>query len=391
MADRRDRRRRPGGGGGGRPRAEPAVAVRSRSPERARALEEWADARGLARARPAELHRGGERDSARPRAARTRCPCRRPTSPARARRSTWSTPGRDRVGAGPPRGRAPRGRRPRDAGGPGRGGARVLVPRQWTRPTRSCGPPSMPPFASGLRAAAAALASWSGGCCRPRASCARRRSRPRRRRAGLRTLRDPLAPGAPIRCAPAAASRGSRSSSAGICAAWPAGPRAGPERRLARGRRPARRPPAQVRGLDGASAEPMADAMRGLEPLTGRVCLIPIPLGARRLAERGYNQSERLAAALAARVGGVVRIDLLRRTRETPTQTALTPEARQANVAGAFVAIGGRRPARGAGGRRLHHRRHARGRRGRAPCGAGAEHVEAVTFARAGELVLTEF
>ena len=31
-----------------------AVAVRSRSPERARALEEWADARGLARARPAD-------------------------------------------------------------------------------------------------------------------------------------------------------------------------------------------------------------------------------------------------------------------------------------------------------------------------------------------------
>jgi 3-dehydroquinate dehydratase/shikimate dehydrogenase len=30
------------------------VAVRSRSPERARALAEWADARGLARARPAE-------------------------------------------------------------------------------------------------------------------------------------------------------------------------------------------------------------------------------------------------------------------------------------------------------------------------------------------------
>jgi shikimate dehydrogenase len=36
----------------GRHRA--SVAVRSRSPERARVLEEWADARGLARARPAE-------------------------------------------------------------------------------------------------------------------------------------------------------------------------------------------------------------------------------------------------------------------------------------------------------------------------------------------------
>ena len=45
-------------------------------------------------------------------------------------------------------------------------------------------------------------------------------------------------------------------------------------------------------------AETLAEAMRGLEPLTGQVCLIPVPLGARRLRSRGYNQSERIAAAL---------------------------------------------------------------------------------------------
>jgi predicted amidophosphoribosyltransferase len=60
----------------------------------------------------------------------------------------------------------------------------------------------------------------------------------------------------------------------------------------------------------------------------------------RRLRTRGYNQSERIAAALGARVGRPVRADLLRRRRETRTQTALTPEARQANVAGAFEAHG---------------------------------------------------
>jgi ComF family protein len=87
----------------------------------------------------------------------------------------------------------------------------------------------------------------------------------------------------------------------------------------------------------------MADAMRTLAPLTGRPILIPIPLGARRRHRRGYNQSERLAAALAGRVGGRVREDLLARRRETPTQTALTPEERQANVAGAFVASPGAR------------------------------------------------
>ncbi|HEY7613173.1 MAG TPA: double zinc ribbon domain-containing protein [Gemmatimonadales bacterium] len=85
-------------------------------------------------------------------------------------------------------------------------------------------------------------------------------------------------------------------------------------------------------------AESLADAMRGLEPLTGQVCLIPVPLGGRRARERGYNQSERIASALAGLVGASVRSDLLRRTRETQTQTALTPEARRANLAGAFAA-----------------------------------------------------
>lgn len=84
------------------------------------------------------------------------------------------------------------------------------------------------------------------------------------------------------------------------------------------------------------AAEAMAEAMRGLEPLTGQVLLIPVPLGGRRQRERGYNQSERIASALSARLGLQVRTDVLQRVRETRTQTELTPEARHANVAGAF-------------------------------------------------------
>jgi len=86
------------------------------------------------------------------------------------------------------------------------------------------------------------------------------------------------------------------------------------------------------------AAEVMARAMLQLEPLTPGVFLIPVPLGTRRLRQRGYNQSERIAAALGDHLGLAVRTDLLRRARETPTQTALTPEARHANVAGAFHA-----------------------------------------------------
>ena len=70
-------------------------------------------------------------------------------------------------------------------------------------------------------------------------------------------------------------------------------------------------------------------------PAPGAV-LVPIPLGARRRRERGYNQSEHLARALGARWRLPVRTDLLARRRETATQTALTPAARLANVAGAF-------------------------------------------------------
>jgi ComF family protein len=67
----------------------------------------------------------------------------------------------------------------------------------------------------------------------------------------------------------------------------------------------------------------------------GRV-LVPVPLSARRMRERGYNQSLVLASALA-RVGVAHAVDgVLVRTRETPTQTRLTPEQRLTNVANAF-------------------------------------------------------
>jgi ComF family protein len=87
-------------------------------------------------------------------------------------------------------------------------------------------------------------------------------------------------------------------------------------------------------------ADVMAIEMRRLEPLTGRISLIPVPLASRRQRKRGYNQSERLAIALGALTGDVVRDDVISRTRETPTQTRLAPEARVANISGAFTAVG---------------------------------------------------
>jgi ComF family protein len=67
--------------------------------------------------------------------------------------------------------------------------------------------------------------------------------------------------------------------------------------------------------------------------------LCAVPLHPARLAERGYNQSELLAAELA-RCWSLPRLSssALIRTRETDSQVGLDLPARQANVAGAFTA-----------------------------------------------------
>lgn len=67
-----------------------------------------------------------------------------------------------------------------------------------------------------------------------------------------------------------------------------------------------------------------------------RNALVPVPLAPTRMRERGYNQSERLAAALGEIWKLPVWNNVLRRTRGTKSQTELTPEERKRNVAGAF-------------------------------------------------------
>lgn len=67
--------------------------------------------------------------------------------------------------------------------------------------------------------------------------------------------------------------------------------------------------------------------------------VVPVPLYAERLAERGYNQAERLATPFGAATGLPVAPDWLARTRFTRPQVGLGPAERQANVAGAFTAV----------------------------------------------------
>jgi ComF family protein len=71
---------------------------------------------------------------------------------------------------------------------------------------------------------------------------------------------------------------------------------------------------------------------------TGAEQVIPVPLHWRRRWSRGYNQSEVLARALAARLRLPCQTRWLRRTRNTPSQVQQTPAGRRANVRNAFLA-----------------------------------------------------
>ncbi len=65
-------------------------------------------------------------------------------------------------------------------------------------------------------------------------------------------------------------------------------------------------------------------------------CLVPVPLHPLKLWRRTFNQSALLADALSKRYALPVRCDLLKRTRNTPSQTELSATARERNVRGAF-------------------------------------------------------
>jgi ComF family protein len=83
--------------------------------------------------------------------------------------------------------------------------------------------------------------------------------------------------------------------------------------------------------------EPIADLIAPLVP-GGVDVLVPVPLHEGRLRQRGFNQSDLLAAALGSRTHRPVLTSALARVRETPSQTGLSPAERINNVRGAFAA-----------------------------------------------------
>ncbi len=81
----------------------------------------------------------------------------------------------------------------------------------------------------------------------------------------------------------------------------------------------------------------MAEMIAETIPTAKAALLVPVPLGRRREATRGYNQAGVIADALAAAWSLRSQPELLRRVRETASQTGLDPERRTSNVKGAFA------------------------------------------------------
>lgn len=66
--------------------------------------------------------------------------------------------------------------------------------------------------------------------------------------------------------------------------------------------------------------------------------MIPVPLGKKRLKERGYNQTALVARPLAYEVGIEYSPRALWKARETRSQVGLTASQRQENVYNAYQA-----------------------------------------------------
>ncbi len=88
-------------------------------------------------------------------------------------------------------------------------------------------------------------------------------------------------------------------------------------------------------------ARPMAERLARVDlppdVVEERTALVPLPLSRTRERERGYNQAERLATALAPHWNIPVWRTVLQRTRDTQSQVRLTPSERTSNVSRAFA------------------------------------------------------
>lgn len=84
-------------------------------------------------------------------------------------------------------------------------------------------------------------------------------------------------------------------------------------------------------------AQMLRDAVLARPGLALPDVLCPVPLGPRRLVERGFNQALEIARPLAASLGIELAARLARRAQETAAQSGVAPAQRRQNVRNAFM------------------------------------------------------
>ena len=99
----------------------------------------------------------------------------------------------------------------------------------------------------------------------------------------------------------------------------------------------------QVRPAANVLGRMLGEAIEDLQPLFAgsEIVVVPVPLHARKLRQRGFNQSELIARAALKLKPAVLRFHLgasvLERQRETKSQIGLSRHQRRENIRGAFV------------------------------------------------------
>jgi len=84
-------------------------------------------------------------------------------------------------------------------------------------------------------------------------------------------------------------------------------------------------------------AERMLDVARNAFECVAFDAVVPVPLHRTRLRERGFNQSELLARPIAKALQVSLASSVLKRVRNTPSQTRLNKRERAENILDAFV------------------------------------------------------
>ena len=84
-------------------------------------------------------------------------------------------------------------------------------------------------------------------------------------------------------------------------------------------------------------AEVMRDSVLARPGFVLPDVLCPVPLGPRRLIERGFNQALEMARPLARHLGIPLRAGLALRVHDTRAQSGVAPDQRGRNMAGAFI------------------------------------------------------